>query len=61
VLPVVIAQSFGVAEPIRAIPIREREACPVIGLVYPHREPLLPLTAALVTQAHRLGAKSAAG
>jgi hypothetical protein len=27
----------------------------MIGLVYPQREPLTPLTAALVTEAHRLG------
>jgi len=39
---------------IRSIPIRDGDPPPVIGLVYPHREPLQPLTAALVTEARRV-------
>jgi hypothetical protein len=39
---------------IRSIPITEVDPPPVIGLVYPHREPLMPLTAALVTEARRI-------
>ncbi len=54
VMPAVMADGLGVAPPVRAIPISETETCPVIGLIYPHREPLLPLTAALVTEARHL-------
>ncbi len=39
--------------PVRAVPIRETQPLPWIGLVYPQREPLLPLTAALVFEARR--------
>ena len=56
ILPAVIAESLmqgGTGVPVSAVPIRETEASPVIGLVFPHREPLLPLTAALVTEARR--------
>lgn len=55
VLPALLAESLlGTGDAsISAIPIREREAPPVIGLVYPQREPLLPLTAALVTEARK--------
>jgi DNA-binding transcriptional LysR family regulator len=42
---------------IRSIPIREVDPLPVIGLVYPHREPLPPLTAALVTESRRVFAR----
>ncbi len=54
ILPEVMAESLGVSEPIRSIPILETEPSPVIGLIYPHREPLLPLTTALVMAARRL-------
>ncbi len=59
VLPSIIAESLLIrgeagAPEIRAIPIRETDPLPVIGLVYPHREPLLPLTAALVTESRRI-------
>jgi DNA-binding transcriptional LysR family regulator len=59
VLPAIMADSFllGAEEgtpTIRSIPIREIDPLPMIGLIYPHREPLLPLTAALVTEARRV-------
>lgn len=59
VLPAIMAENLmsGTsqgANPIRSIPIHETDPSPVIGLVYPHREPLLPLTAALVTEARRV-------
>jgi DNA-binding transcriptional LysR family regulator len=59
VLPAIIADSLLIrgeagAPDIRSIPIREEDPPPVIGLVYPHREPLLPLTAALVTESRRV-------
>jgi DNA-binding transcriptional LysR family regulator len=59
ILPSIMAEGFAVADPVRAIPIRETEPSPVIGLVYPQREPLLPLTAALVTEARRILAATA--
>lgn len=55
VMPAVLAETMGLPEPIRAIPIVDTEPPPTIGLVYPQREPMTPLTAALVTEARRLG------
>jgi DNA-binding transcriptional LysR family regulator len=55
VMPDVLAETMGLPEPIRAIPIDDHTAPPTIGLVYPQREPLTPLTAALVTEARRVG------
>ncbi len=54
VMPAVLAETMGLTEPIRRVPINDDDP-PTIGLVYPQREPLTPLTAALVTEAHRLG------
>ncbi len=54
VLPAVMAESLLAAGPaVRSIPIRETGKAPVIGLVYPNREPLMPVTAALLTEARR--------
>ncbi len=55
VMPALLAETMGLPGPIRAIPIEDPVPPPTIGLVYPHREPLTPLTAALVTEARRLG------
>jgi DNA-binding transcriptional LysR family regulator len=61
VMPAVLAETMGLAEarglaePIRAIPIEDPTPPPTIGLIYPQREPLTPLTAALVTEARRVG------
>ncbi len=54
VMPAELAETMGIGAPIRAIPIIDVEVAPTIGLVYPQREPLTPLTAALVTEARRL-------
>jgi DNA-binding transcriptional LysR family regulator len=54
VMPAVLAETMGLTPRIRSVPIDDAEP-PMIGLVYPQREPLTPLTAALVTEAHRLG------
>jgi DNA-binding transcriptional LysR family regulator len=54
VMPSVLADTLGLTAPIRSIPIVDPEPAPVIGLVYPQREPLAPMTAALVTEARRL-------
>ncbi len=54
VMPAQMAETLGLTDPIRAIPITEPAAPPLVGLVYPQREPMGPLTAALVTEAKRL-------
>ena len=54
VMPAMLAETLGLTDPIRSIPIEEDEIPPLVGLVYPQREPMTPLTAALVTEAHRL-------
>ena len=56
VLPAIMAANLvqeDAGTPISSIPIREADASPVIGLVYPDRQPLLPLTAVLVEEATR--------
>jgi DNA-binding transcriptional LysR family regulator len=55
VMPAVLAETMGLPGPVRAIPIADPIPPPAIGLVYPQREPLTPLTAALVTEARRVG------
>jgi DNA-binding transcriptional LysR family regulator len=54
VLPAVLIDTMGLTEQIRSVPIRDDDP-PTIGLIYPQREPMTPLTAALVTEARRLG------
>ncbi|MFY9627992.1 MAG: LysR family transcriptional regulator [Methylocystis sp.] len=53
IMPEKLAGTFGVAEPLRAIPIKEPEAVHEIGLVVPHREPVIPQVAALVAEAKK--------
>jgi len=54
VMPANLAQTLGLMDMIRAIPIEGPEPYPTIGLVVPHREPMTPLTAALVAEGKRL-------
>ena len=54
VMPARLAATLGLTDVLRAIPIVEPEATHTIGLVAPAREPLTPLTAALVTEARRV-------
>jgi DNA-binding transcriptional LysR family regulator len=54
VMPAKLAETLGLTETIRAIPITEPEAVHTIGLVVPSREPMTPLNAALVAEAKRL-------
>ena len=54
VMPAVLAETMGLTDPIRSIPISEDGPPPMVGLVYPQREPMTPLTAALVTEARLL-------
>jgi DNA-binding transcriptional LysR family regulator len=51
-----VAETLGLTETIRAIPIVEPEAVHTIGLVVAQREPMTPLTAALVVEARRIAA-----
>lgn len=54
VMPAKLAETLGLTTTIRAIPILEPEAVQTIGLVVPAREPMTPLTAALVAEAKRV-------
>ncbi|HET7910549.1 MAG TPA: LysR family transcriptional regulator [Pseudolabrys sp.] len=54
VMPAKIADTLGLTDTIRAIPITQPKAVQTIGLVVPQREPMTPATAALVTEARRL-------
>src|SRR6187551_1074535 len=56
VMPAKIAETLGLTETIRAIPIIDPEAVHTIGLVVPAREPMTPLNAALVSEARRIAA-----
>jgi DNA-binding transcriptional LysR family regulator len=54
VMPARVAATLGLTEFLRAIPIVAPEASHTVGLVVPAREPMTPLTAALVAQAKRV-------
>jgi DNA-binding transcriptional LysR family regulator len=54
VMPAKLAETLGLTGTIRAIPITEPEAVQTIGLVVPAREPMMPITAALVNEAKLL-------
>jgi DNA-binding transcriptional LysR family regulator len=54
VMPAKIAETLGLTETIRAIPITAPEAVQTIGLVVPAREPMTPIAAALVAEAKRI-------
>ena len=53
VMPARLAATLGLTDVLRAIPIVEPEASHTIGLVVPARQPMKPLTAALVVEARR--------
>jgi hypothetical protein len=55
-MPSKLAETLGLTGTIRSIPIVEPEAVHTIGLVVPAREPMTPLTAALVAEAKRMAA-----
>lgn len=54
VMPERLADTLGLTEKLRAIPIVEPEVVHQIGLVIPPREPMMPLVSALVAEASRL-------
>jgi DNA-binding transcriptional LysR family regulator len=60
VMPAKLAETLGLTETIRAIPIVDPDEVHTIGLVVPEREPMTPLAAALVAEA-RLVAKQLGG
>jgi DNA-binding transcriptional LysR family regulator len=60
VMPAKLAETLGLTETIRAIPIIGPEAVHTIGLVVPAREPMTPLTAALVAEAQHFAPQVAA-
>ena len=51
VMPAKLAETLGLTETMRAIPIVEPDEVHTIGLVVPEREPMTPLTKALVAEA----------
>ena len=57
VMPEKLAETLGLAERLRSIPIIEPEASHQIGLVVPPREPMTPLVSALVAEATQLATK----
>jgi len=54
VMPAKLAETLGLTDTLRAIPITQPEAVQTIGLVVPARAPMMPITAALVEEAKRV-------
>ena len=54
VMPAKLAETLGLTKTMRAIPIVEPDEVHTIGLVVPEREPMTPLTKALVAEAQRV-------
>jgi DNA-binding transcriptional LysR family regulator len=61
IMPLNLAETFGFAEPIRAIPIVEPDASHIVGLVAARREPHTPLVSALLSEAMTLASDFAEG
>ncbi len=59
VMPEKLADTLGLTERLRSIPIVEPEAVHRIGLIVPNRDPMTPLAAALVAEAKILAASYA--
>ena len=54
IMPAKLAETLGLTDNVRSIPIVEPAATHAVGLIVPHREPMTPLIAALVTEARAL-------
>lgn len=54
VMPSKLAETLGLTQTLRSIPIVEPDETHTVGLVVPEREPMTPLVAALVEEAKRL-------
>ena len=57
VMPAKLAETLGLADTVRSIPIVEPEVNYSIGLVIPQRDPMTPLIAALVNVAREVAPK----
>src|SRR5215467_13179912 len=57
IMPAQLAETLGLTENVRSIPIVEPAATHTVGLVVPHREPMTPLIAALVVEGRLLAAE----
>jgi hypothetical protein len=53
-MPAKLAETLGLTDNVRSIPIVDPAATHAVGLIVPHREPMTPLIAALVTEARAL-------
>ncbi|RIK85267.1 MAG: LysR family transcriptional regulator [Hyphomicrobiales bacterium] len=60
IMPLNLAETLGLSEPIRAIPIVAPDASHIVGLVAAQREPRTPLVAALLDEAAALAGGFAA-
>jgi DNA-binding transcriptional LysR family regulator len=56
IMPAKLAETLGLTDRVRSIPIVEPAATHAVGLVVPHREPMTPLVSALVAEARSLAA-----
>ena len=54
IMPQRLADTLGLTDRVRSIPIVEPEVFHTVGLVVPHREPMTPLVAALVAEAKKV-------
>jgi DNA-binding transcriptional LysR family regulator len=59
IMPAKLAETLGLTDSVRSIPIIEPAATHAVGLVVPHREPTTSLVAALVAEARQLAAELA--
>ena len=62
IMPVGLAEALGLVGDgrINAVPLVDPDVSHQVGLVVPQREPMMPLTAALVAEARRLVAADSA-
>lgn len=56
IMPAKLAETLGLTDSVRSIPIVEPAATHLIGLVVPDRDPTTPLIKALITEARQLAA-----
>jgi DNA-binding transcriptional LysR family regulator len=54
IMPQRLADTLGLTDRVRSIPIVDPEIFHAVGLVVPHREPMTPLVAALVNEAKKI-------
>jgi len=59
IMPAKLAETLGLTDNVRSIPIVEPAVTHTVGLVVPHREPMTPLIAALVVEGRQLAAELA--